>query len=436
MSFNSLSIHSNPSLLDAIQTIGYQSSISYIPQKLIALDDQISHLKSLLDITIKEKSSSAILLTGRKSSGKTTLLKYCLQQYDPSLFAVVYLTSYFHFSETYELSLIAAQLGISLPKEKNFQESIGYLEAYLGKQQSELQQYQQQHHGHNKRQETIGGKPVFIVIEDFEAMFGQSSKQNLLYKLLDLSHYQGLCLTIIAMTSQYDISNSLEKRLKSRFTSVVFQVPSIPTLGGIIETLDERLKLPDTFQDEEFRDQWNDSITEILTDQQVLKQLERPFLVHNNPLPFLNIFNTAMSYLCEEKQFLESSMVLKAIQEEVGLYFEKKLMGISESDFLILGVVAKMTEKRKAGEFIVFDDFYDEYSQFSSSHFKASSTLPKAQASSLIKGLINIGMLKSDKERSVHKFKLNIDSRQIEECARDRVDLPTNIKQYIGKWLE
>ncbi|KMZ85466.1 hypothetical protein PVBG_02152 [Plasmodium vivax Brazil I] len=75
-------------------------------------------------------------------------------------------------------------------------------------------------------------KQTLLIIENVEK-FCLQNKQNLLYTLFDLLHKKNICINIICLTNVLDITQTLEKRIKSRFTFEMLHISPILNIEEI-----------------------------------------------------------------------------------------------------------------------------------------------------------------------------------------------------------
>ncbi|SCM12957.1 conserved Plasmodium protein, unknown function [Plasmodium chabaudi adami] len=75
-------------------------------------------------------------------------------------------------------------------------------------------------------------KQTILIIENVEK-FCLQNKQNLLYTLFDLLHKKSICINIICLTNVLDITQTLEKRIKSRFTFEMIYISPILNIEEI-----------------------------------------------------------------------------------------------------------------------------------------------------------------------------------------------------------
>lgn len=115
--------------------------------------------------------------------------------------------------------------------------------------------------------------PIFIVLDEFDT-FASRGRQTLLYNLFDITQSSHVQVAVIGLTRKLNIVDSLEKRLRSRFShrQILF-VP--PTLEVLNEVALRGLSLSAEFEDLEFAEEWNTSVTQLLATKKVKQMLRR-----------------------------------------------------------------------------------------------------------------------------------------------------------------
>lgn len=82
-------------------------------------------------------------------------------------------------------------------------------------------------------------KPTVIVLEDIH-IYASSSRQSLLYAILDLLHRRDLLFVVIGLTDRIDFNQMLEKRVASRLNAQYVYM-AMPTGAVVCKELYRRL---------------------------------------------------------------------------------------------------------------------------------------------------------------------------------------------------
>lgn len=87
-------------------------------------------------------------------------------------------------------------------------------------------------------------RAMVMVLDQFE-YFCSRARQTLLYNLFDIAQEAGVHLSVVGMSEKMDVMDSLEKRIRSRFSMRHLHTFLPTTMDGLVQVLMARLKLPD-----------------------------------------------------------------------------------------------------------------------------------------------------------------------------------------------
>jgi hypothetical protein len=191
---------------------------------------------SLVDdmMHIVSEGSGSVLLLGEAGSGKTHAVESCLsklqeEQGDNLVVLRAYGGAYSTDVEC--IRHLAAQMRggdqAMPPRNASFELGMEFIRGVL--------------------RESLGrAKQIVVVLEKFEA-FCSKSRQTLLYNLFDIAEEVGVRLSIIGTSEKIDVtsSDSLEKRIKSRFSMHHLHMYLPRTVDQLIPILLEKFRLDD-----------------------------------------------------------------------------------------------------------------------------------------------------------------------------------------------
>ena len=170
-----------------------------------------SHQKHLVDIltnTIEGGQNNSVLLMGARGSGKTTALDSALKELKAThgeKVLPVRLSGMLHSDEKVGMREIACQL-CDAGEELEFNRAAGFAEnvAFMREVLRALEG---------------GGRAVIFILEEFDlfTLRGASSKQTLLYSIMDLLQQPHVSAAVVGVTCRHDAVELLEKRVRSRF---------------------------------------------------------------------------------------------------------------------------------------------------------------------------------------------------------------------------
>lgn len=167
------------------------------------------HLVEILSDTINGCQNNSVLLVGARGSGKTLVLNSALKHLRDlhgDRVLPVRLSGMLHADERVGMREIAEQL-CEAGEELEFSRAAGFAEnvAFMREVLRVLEG---------------GRRAVVFVLEEFDlfTLKGSSSKQTLLYSVMDLLQQTQVQAAVLGVTCRHDAAELLEKRVRSRFS--------------------------------------------------------------------------------------------------------------------------------------------------------------------------------------------------------------------------
>ncbi|KAN0039768.1 hypothetical protein ACTA71_007004 [Dictyostelium dimigraforme] len=426
-------------LLKAKNIITERTQSSYLPDEYIGAEKESQTLYAILDDAIINKKSTVGLITGPKGSGKSSFFKHCLRKYNESDYLLVRLSGMIHFNDNYALKEIAKALNIQIPGGLSIFDTFEFIRVKLGKETLESQI------NTSTKKIQFQSLPVVILIEELELMLTSSatSKQGLFYNLLDLSHYKNVSLSFIATTSHLDIVGMFEKRIKSRFTQESIKIPplSFESIQIIFKNL---ISLPESFDDEEYRDNWNDHVDKSLKSRTVIENFKKYYRLYNRVNNYHLLVHEIidnLDYYDKENKWINSKIINDGFEYLNQDIIEIMLKSLPVLEFTILGCILNTKVGTNVNDdYITFDELYNgEYKKLSNSFFKNVDQAKKPSTIRMLQHLLLLGIIKTQSRATdsgdFPKFKIAIDPDSIINAAKNRNDLPTVIVKYVTEWL-
>lgn len=204
----------NTSEFEAIQYAVLEKLTGKRRPKLIGLDEEFAKVATLINQTIVAGESNSMLLIGARGSGKTAVVDHILHDQAAKQgqdFLAVRLSGFIHTDDKIALREIWRQLGKEMEVEedslaKNYADTLTTLLALLS-HPSEIA-------GQETDQVT---KSVIFILDEFD-LFATHPRQTLLYNLFDIAQSRKAPIAVLGLTTRFDVAESLEKRVKSRFS--------------------------------------------------------------------------------------------------------------------------------------------------------------------------------------------------------------------------
>ncbi|KAG7287878.1 hypothetical protein NEMBOFW57_007395 [Staphylotrichum longicolle] len=264
--------------------------------KLRGQDEAYDKAYQLVEQTVVAGEGNSMMVIGARGCGKTTLVESVLADLSKNhegQFHVVRLNGFIHTDDKLALREIWRQLGKEMAvedelvnKTTNHADTMASLLALLS-HPSEIAE----------GQDGITSKSIIFVIDEFD-LFATHARQTLLYNLFDIAQARKAPIAVLGLTTRIDVVESLEKRVKSRFSHryVYLSLPkSLPAYWDVckqglsIDVEDMILEGIDPSQEghRAFWDWWNSKIESLHKTQSFTDHLESHFYSTKSVSAFL-----------------------------------------------------------------------------------------------------------------------------------------------------
>lgn len=219
---------------------------------LANLNDEYTKVNTVVSQTITAGESNSMLLIGARGSGKTALVNHILREQakeHPDDFHAVRLNGFIHTDDKIALREIWRQLGreMDLDEEenttRNYADTLASLLALLS---HPLELGQEQAPGQTN-------KSVIFILDEFE-LFASHPRQTLLYNLFDIAQSRKAPIAVLGLTTRIDVAESLEKRVKSRFSHRYVHLSSPKSFAAFVEVCKAALKVDEASLNDEERE--------------------------------------------------------------------------------------------------------------------------------------------------------------------------------------
>jgi origin recognition complex subunit 4 len=202
--------------LDLLKTVALERIITKRPFPLVGLDAEYKSVHQIIEQTVTAGEGNSMLLIGARGSGKTALVNKVLSEVakdNGGEYHVVRLNGFIHTDDKIALREIWRQLGKEMDIEedgsgpgKNYADTLTTLLALLSHPSEQTGEITDQ-----------VAKAVIFIMDEFD-LFAQHPRQTLLYNLFDIAQSRKAPIAVLGLTTRIDVTNSLEKRVKSRFS--------------------------------------------------------------------------------------------------------------------------------------------------------------------------------------------------------------------------
>lgn len=217
----------------------------YVTQKLNGkrrvplkgLETEYHKVNHLIEQTVAVGEGNSMLLLGSRGSGKTAIVETIISTLGKSYkndFHVVRLNGFLHTDDRLALREMWRQLG----RETNTEDEAGKVSSYADTMATllALLSHPEELYGPSNESGTAtAAKSIVIVLDEFD-LFVTHPRQTLLYNLFDIAQARKAPIAVIGLTTKVDVTEMLEKRVKSRFSHRYVYVPlprSLETFSDI-----------------------------------------------------------------------------------------------------------------------------------------------------------------------------------------------------------
>lgn len=248
--------------------------------------ENVTYLMDMLLRTVDKGESNSLLVLGPRGSGKTSLIKHVLRlASERSSWAedvvIVKLSGHIQTDDKVALRDITKQLNLeNVVGNKvfgSFAEHLSFLLASL------------------KTGDTKSSKPIIFVLDEFDS-FCSHKNQTLLYNLFDVAQSRAVPICVLGISSQIDVTELLEKRVKSRFSHRHLYIWLPEDSSKIIELAGGFLKL-----DIDGAKDWNKSVEELLESEPVVKFFENYTKVNKSVKSLKKLLYLAVIEMVQEQ---------------------------------------------------------------------------------------------------------------------------------------
>ncbi|KAK5688011.1 origin recognition complex subunit 4 [Elasticomyces elasticus] len=262
-----------------LQTIVFEQLTGKRPVPLSNLSDEYTKVSTLIAQTVTAGESNSMLLIGARGSGKSALVNQILREQaveHEGDFHVVRLSGFIHTDDKITLREIWRQLGRDLEGEddeslssRNYADTLTTLLALLS------------HPADQGREQEAGKvtKSVVFILDEFE-LFATHPRQTLLYNLFDIAQSRKAPIAVLGLTTKIDVSEGLEKRVKSRFSHRYVYLGLPKSFAQYREGCKSVLCLSKLSEDEQEAlggsvEAWNALMEDLLETEGMIQQLRR-----------------------------------------------------------------------------------------------------------------------------------------------------------------
>jgi len=281
-------------------------------KQMIGQEEKVSYLLEMLQRTVEKGESNSLLVLGPRGAGKTAIVNHVLRvaAEAPSWSentVVVELSGLVQTDDKIALRDITKQLNLeNVVGDKvfgSFSEHLSFLLASL------------------KTGDSASSKPIVFILEEFDS-FCSHKNQTLLYNLFDVAQSRAVPICVIGISAQIDVTELLEKRVKSRFSHRHLYIWPPAELSNFLELATGFLTLgEDGSQD------WDGHVKNFFAKKDVKAVVEEVFKVDKSIKSLKNFLFTALVVMQSEN---EEKLSLNHLQKS-----KERCYSFASSDSLV-----------------------------------------------------------------------------------------------------
>ncbi|PWY73625.1 hypothetical protein BO70DRAFT_341582 [Aspergillus heteromorphus CBS 117.55] len=198
---------------------------------LKGLEPEYHKVNHLIEQTVTVGEGNSMLLLGSRGCGKSAMVETILASLARSHkndFHVVRLNGFLHTDDRLALREMWRQLG----RETNTEDEAGKVSSYADTMATLLAMLSHPEDLYGPSDEpgtATAAKSIVIILDEFD-LFVTHPRQTLLYNLFDIAQARKAPIAVLGLTTKVDVTEMLEKRVKSRFSHRYVYVPLPRTL--------------------------------------------------------------------------------------------------------------------------------------------------------------------------------------------------------------
>ena len=202
------------------------------PVPLYGVEGEYEKVHQLIGQTVTSGEGNSMLVFGSRGCGKTTIVETAISSLGKEHgndFHVVRLNGFLHTDDRLALREMWRQLG----RETNTEDEADKVSSYADTMATllALLSHPEELFGPSDSKEAVtAAKSVIIILDEFD-LFVSHPRQTLLYNLFDIAQARKAPVAVLGLTTKVDITEMLEKRVKSRFSHRYVYVPLPRSLG-------------------------------------------------------------------------------------------------------------------------------------------------------------------------------------------------------------
>jgi origin recognition complex subunit 4 len=190
------------------------------------LESEYQKVHQLIEQTVSVGEGNSMLLLGSRGCGKTAIVESIissLRKDHSNDFHVVRLNGFLHTDDRLALREMWRQLGREMHTEDDAAKVSSYADT-MATLLALLSHPEELFGASGDPASKTAAKSIVILLDEFD-LFVTHPRQTLLYNLFDIAQARKAPIAVIGLTTKVDVTEMLEKRVKSRFSHRYTYVP-------------------------------------------------------------------------------------------------------------------------------------------------------------------------------------------------------------------
>jgi origin recognition complex subunit 4 len=190
------------------------------------LEPEYQKVHQLIEQTVSIGEGNSMLVLGSRGCGKTAIVETIissLRKEHHNDFHVVRLNGFFHTDDRLALRDMWRQLGREMHTEDDAAKVSSYADT-MATLLALLSHPEELFGSSGDAGSKTAAKSIVILLDEFD-LFVTHPRQTLLYNLFDIAQARKAPIAVIGLTTKVDVTEMLEKRVKSRFSHRYTYVP-------------------------------------------------------------------------------------------------------------------------------------------------------------------------------------------------------------------
>merc|ERR1719270_484263 len=316
-------------------------------------EEDVSYLMELVSRTVEKGESNSLLVLGPRGVGKTALVSHVMRKAAaiPSWrdnAVRVELSGLIQTDDKLALRDITKQLKLeNVVGDRvfgSFAEHLSFLLASL------------------KTGDSTASKPIVFILDEFDS-FCSHKNQTLLYNLFDVAQSRAVPICVIGLSSQIDVTELLEKRVKSRFSHRHLYLWPLKDSKAHLDLALQLLTL-----NTEGSSTWDKEVKELLTTDAFANLIDSVYDIEKSLTVLKRILHSALTSMSKNSSEHLEVVHLESAVKEVAMFETSNTLSSQIADLsimeLCLLIAIKHLSQIYEGEPFNFEMVFHEYLKF------------------------------------------------------------------------